>query len=129
MNYDFNDINKYLREGGSPEDIAKAFADSLNKAIESNSQIEKLSEKALQICDDWQEYVDLYFITHRIPSGFVVSDFYLKREELGKVMDALVEMAKVVNGAEIKERSCKKTPKDKQSFEEAMESFLQDLGL
>lgn len=134
MNYDFNNINKYLREGGNPEDIARAFADSLNKAIEINSQAEKLSEKASQICDDWQEYADLYFITHRVPSGFVVSDFYLKREELEKIMDALVEMAPWIREAmdsveTVKKCNYKKTPNKEQSFEEVVGSFLQDLGL
>ena len=134
MNYDFNDINKYLREGGSPEDIAKAFADSLNEAIEINSRTEKLNEKASKVCNDWQEYADLYFITHRVPSGFVVSDFYLKREELEKIMDALVEMApwirEAMDGVEtVKKCNCEKTPDKDQSFEKTMESFLHDLGL
>jgi len=157
MNYNFNDLDKYLREGGDPEAIAKAFADSLNGAIAANSNTKKLNEKATKFCDAWREYVDVYFTTHKVPTGSVVSDFYLKPVELDKIMDALTEILplidiynEIMGGTYSKlhnvnipkfidnkikpnkpDSNSKITgyPRDTDDFNKAIGAFLKDIGL
>ena len=155
MNYNFNELDKYLHEGGDPEVIAKAFADSLNSAIAANSNTKKLNEKATKFCDAWQEYVDVYFTTHRVPTGSVVSDFYLKPGELDKIMEALVEILplldayneimgnvydKLHNGATnipkfikpgplTSNSKTKGYPRETDDFNKAIGAFLKDIGL
>ena len=91
MNYNFNELDKYLRDGGNPEEIAQAFADKLNKAIAVNSNTKKLDEKAKIFCNAWDEYVDLYLSIRGLPKGTSTSDFHLTPAELKKIMDALTD--------------------------------------
>ena len=57
MNYDFNNIERYLADGGNAEELANAFASKLNAAIEENKRADALEE----LTKAWNAYVDVRF--------------------------------------------------------------------
>lgn len=138
--YNFNDVDKYLREGGDPEAIAKAFADSLNAAIESNSKTKILSEKATKICDAWRDYVTTYFSSEDLPYSSVESDFLVEPKDIKALMDTLVELMPVFKPSLTMKKTNNDNKKNSEvittkklphggTFEDVVGSFLHDLGL
>ena len=95
--YNFNDIEKYLREGGDVETIAKAFTDELNRAIavvEDENDLEICKESLIEA---WNDYINTYFKHKKLPKGYTVKDFHLNSKEIDEITKILAEMVPVVD--------------------------------
>ena len=90
-NFDFNNLEKYLRDGGDPEAIAKAFADRLNTTIRAIDDEDALNDASLEVAEAWNDYVEVYFGTHKLPAGTVLDDWYINEDDVNTIMDTLVK--------------------------------------
>jgi len=60
MDYNFNDIEKYIAAGGDPEAIANAFANRLNAAISKTKSEDELNAAGDALSKAWNDYVNVY---------------------------------------------------------------------
>ena len=60
MDYNFNDIEKYIAAGGDPEAIANAFANRLNAAISKTKSEDELNAAGDVLSKAWNDYVVVY---------------------------------------------------------------------
>lgn len=95
--FNFNDVEKYLREGGNAETIAKAFADELNRAVAVVEDEQDLDEHRSFLVEAWNDYMDAYFRHHKLPNGYTIEDFYFEDEQVERMMERIVEMVPVVD--------------------------------
>lgn len=96
-NFDFNNIEKYLREGGDPEAIAKAFADRLNTTIRVIDDEESLKKTSEKVSTAWNDYINVYFGTHKLPVDTVIEDWYINDTDVNAIMDSLVRVIPTVD--------------------------------
>ncbi len=96
-NFDFNNLEKYLRDGGDPEAIAKAFADRLNTTIRAIDDEDNLNEASLGVVESWNDYVEVYFKTHKLPDGTILDDWYINENDINTIMDTLVKILPAVD--------------------------------
>ena len=96
-NFDFNNLEKYLRDGGDPEAIAKAFADRLNTTIRAIDDEDTLNEASLGVAEAWNDYVEVYFGTHKLPAGTILDDWYINEDDVNTILDTLVKTIPVVD--------------------------------
>ena len=96
-NFDFNNIEKYLREGGNPETIAKAFADRLNTTIHAIDDESNLNKASADVADAWNSYVNVYFGIHKLPAGTIVEDWYINNNDIDTIIDTLVKTIPAIN--------------------------------
>ena len=96
MNYNFNDVEKYLRDGGKPEDMMNAFADLMNKSLATIRREDKLKEANTNLVKAWNEYMAEYFTTHNLPSGYTLEDWEMNENEMDAVMKRLIEILPVL---------------------------------
>ena len=95
-NFDFNNIEKYLREGGDPESIAKAFADKLNTVIHTIDDEDTLNDANNEVVGAWNDYVDIYFGIHKLPVETKVEDFYINEEDVEYFMNTIIKLLPAV---------------------------------
>ncbi len=96
-NFDFNNIEKYLREGGNPETIANAFADKMNLILAVMNDENALTESAEKVCKAWNDYVVSYFKVNSLPANSKQEDWYISVGEVKDIMDLLVRILPVIN--------------------------------
>lgn len=96
-NFDFNNIEKYLREGGDPESIAKAFADKLNTVIHTIDDEDTLNDANSEVVGAWNDYVDIYFGIYKLPSETKVEDFYINEEDVEYFMNTIIKLLPAVH--------------------------------
>ena len=96
-NFDFNNVEKYLREGGDPESIAKAFADKLNMTIHAIDDEDTLNGANSEVVDAWNDYVDIYFGIHKLPAETKIGDFYINEEDVEYFMNTIVKLLPAVH--------------------------------
>jgi len=96
-NFDFNNFEKYLRDGGDPEAIAKAFADRLNTTIRAINDEGALNDASLDVVESWNDYVEVYFRTHKLPDGTILEDWYFNKDDVNAIMDALVKFLPAID--------------------------------
>ena len=96
-NFDFNNLEKYLRDGGDPEAIAKAFADRLNTTIRAIGDEDALHDAALNVTESWNDYVEIYFGTHKLPDGTILDDWYIHEKDVNIIMDTFVKILPAVD--------------------------------
>ena len=90
---DFNNVEKYLRNGGDPKVIAQEFADKINEVISKMNQENDIIEAAENVTEAWADFLDAYFIVHKLPTGFHIEDFDVTKEEIVKIIETLVTIA------------------------------------
>lgn len=141
MNYNFNDVEKFIREGGSAEEIANAFADKLNLAIATVEAQNTLAEKSDALVDAWCEFVDEYFKHKDMPKNTTIKDWYISKGEVIKLFDMLVKVLpafdkygdamRMITGVKSDiVNSTEKTVKvNKDKFEDVMNDFFNKIGL
>ena len=95
--FDFNSVEKYLREGGNAETIAKAFADELNRAVAVVEDEQDLEDARGYLVEAWNGYMDAYFRHRKLPKGYAIEDFYFEDEQVEKMMERIVGMIPVVD--------------------------------
>ena len=100
-------IEERLRHGEKAEDIAKEFTNSLNAALAVINKEKDIENDAQLTADSWNHFVHSYFVVNELPEGITETDFYIKREDLIKLLEAFVKAipafdkyAKMVNDTE-----------------------------
>jgi len=96
MNYNFNDVEKYLRDGGKPEDMMNAFADLMNKSLATVRREDKLKEANTNLMRAWNQYMAEYFTVHDLPNGYTLKDWEMNENEMDTVMKRLIEILPVL---------------------------------
>ena len=91
-NFDFNKIEKYLRNGGDASVIANAFADKLNAVINTMKAENDLTNAAEKVSLAWNDYINIYFGMNKLPDGTVLEDWYLEADEVGKLIDTVIRL-------------------------------------
>ena len=135
--YDFNNILDLMRSGVSAEDIAKAFSDELNNAVEV-VEAEAISESDFrEVCADAassiNDAIDDYIVINKmkvdaadleIDADFIADavEFFVKTyAELAPYIKALKKNEKVSGPTQVKAKD--------DDFESVMGKFLHELGL
>ena len=96
-NFDFNNIEKYLREGGNPEAIAKAFADKLNVTIHTIDDEKSLNKAGEKVSIAWNDYANVYFGTHKLPNNTILEDWYITADDVKTLMEGLIKIVPAVD--------------------------------
>ena len=96
MNYDFNNVDKFLREGGKPEDVMNAFADVVNNSLATMRTENKLATIADKIAEAWNDYVDEYFTSHKLPTGYTVADWYIDGKDVSNLIEKLISVVPTI---------------------------------
>lgn len=130
MNYNFNDVEKYLRDGGDPTKMAQAFADTMNKALTKVQEENKLGQKASEFANAWNAYMDEYFKTHDVPNNYVVADMYINDRDVTYLMEQVLKFIPLldrVNGWF--EFEAKQMSKSKSKVEDTVDKFFNKFGI
>lgn len=97
-NFNFNDIETYLRNGGSPETIANAFADKLNLALATIEDESALDDAAKNVVNAWNNFADVFFGINKLPKNSKIEDWKLtSADDVIGIMDALIQILPVIN--------------------------------
>ena len=96
MNYNFNDVEKYLRDGGKPEDMMNAFADLMNKSLATIRREDQLKEANINLMKAWNKYMAEYFTVHDLPNGYTLEDWEMSENEMDAVMKRLIEILPIL---------------------------------
>ena len=96
-NFDFNNLEKYLRDGGDPEAIANAFADRLNTTIRAIDDEDALNNASLKVAEAWNDYAKVYFGIHKLPTGTILDDWYINERDVNTIMDTLIKTTLAVD--------------------------------
>jgi hypothetical protein len=112
-NFDFNDVERYLRDGGKPEDIANAFAEKLNSIIKVIDNEDNFNDSRDALVDAWNEYIQNYFNRYKLPDGTLIEDWYINIDDIDVITDTLVKVIplfyKYMNFVEDVSQSVKKS--------------------
>lgn len=130
VNYNFNDVEKYLRDGGDPTKMAQAFADAMNKALTKVQEENKLGQKANEFANAWNAYIDEYFKTHDVPDNCVVADMYLNDRDVTYLMEQVLKFIPLLdklNG--LLEVGTVQVSKSKNKVENTVERFFDKFGI
>lgn len=141
-NFDFNKIEKYLRNGGDASVIANAFADKLNAVINTMKAENDLTDAAEKVSLAWNDYINIYFGINKLPDETVLEDWYMEADEVGKLIDTVIKLFPVAkkytdmidNASRWTEKiinETKKTIKNPPSdnFENTLKSFYKKYGI
>lgn len=130
MNYNFNDVEKYLRDGGDPTKLAQAFADTLNNALAQVQKENKLDEKGTAFAEAWNAYIDEYFKSHDVPENYVVADMYLNTKDVNYLMEQVLKFIPLLdklNG--LFEIGAEQVSKSKSKVEDTVDKFFDKFGI
>lgn len=130
VNYNFDDIAKYLRDGGDATKLAQAFADTLNEALAQVQKENKLDAKATAFADAWNAYIDEYFKTHDVPDNCVVADMYLNDRDVTYLMEQVLKFIPLLdklNG--LFEVGAEQVSKSKNKVESTVDKFFNKFGI
>ena len=92
INFDFNDVERYLRDGGKPEDIANAFAEKLNSIIKVIDNEDNFNDSRNALADAWNKYIQNYFNRYKLPDGTLIEDWYINIDDIDVITDTLVRV-------------------------------------
>ena len=141
-NFDFNKIEKYLRNGGDASVIANAFADKLNAVINTMKAENDLTNAAEKVSLAWNDYINIYFGINKLPDGTMLEDWYMEADEVGKLIDTVIKLFPVAkkyadmidNASRWTEKiinetknTIKNPPSD--NFENTLKSFYKKYGI
>lgn len=91
--YDF-DMKQLLETfDGDAEKLANAFADSLNAELAHKKEASMLNDAADDVANAWEEFVDEYFNTHKLPKGMEESDFYIDGTAVTEILELLIKIS------------------------------------
>ena len=90
-------IEERLRQGENPEDIAQEFIDSLNAALAIINKEKDITNDAQLTADSWNHFVHSYFVVNKLPDGMTEDDFYVRSEDIVKLLDAFVKAVPVLD--------------------------------
>ena len=130
VNYNFDDIAKYLRDGGDATKLAQAFADTLNEALAQVQKENKLEAKATAFADAWNAYIDEYFKHNDVPENYVVADMYLNTKDVNYLMEQVLKFIPLLdklNG--LFEMGAEQVSKSKNKVEDTVDKFFNKFGI
>lgn len=125
---DFNNIEKLLREGTNPEDIANAFTKELNNAISSTKE-DPLETVCNDLSSAWGDMLDIYCDRNNIDCP---DDFYFSGKQLYDALPAIVRILQALKIYVDAVKNLHKVVGDKKpgptaDFDEVMADFLSDI--
>ena len=133
---DFNNVEKYIREGGNPEEIAQAFADQLNTVLQHIEAEEAVGTKATEVIHVWKDFVKAYFHVNPIPENSKVEDFFMSEGDPQKLLETFVQVVPMfVKYGSVLENLATSTEKilntkvDKNAFSDTMENFFRKFNI
>ena len=88
----FNNIEEFLRNGGTPEQIADAFTKELNAAINNLSHEKEIQNKATIVADSWNDFMNTYIQDHSLPDNITIKDFYVNSDNMIELADTIVKL-------------------------------------
>lgn len=125
---DFNNIEKMLRDGATPEDIACAFTEKLNSAIFTTKEND-LETACNDLSSAWGDMLDIYCDRNNVET---CDDFYFTGKQVYnalptiiKILQALKIYADAVNN--LHKVVDNKKPSSTANFDEVMADFLSDI--
>jgi hypothetical protein len=130
VNYNFNDIEKYINDGGDPQKLAQAFADTLNNALARYQEESKLKEKAVAFSKAWNDYIDEYFKNHSLPESYAVADMYLDVKDVNYLMEQVLKFVPLLdklNG--LFEIGAEQVSNSKDKVEDTITKFFAKYGI
>ena len=97
MNYDFNSIESLLRSGVSADEIAQAFTQNLNDAIDVTKRDNKRTELFENLANSWNEVVTDWMRDNTLPDPLTKEDIMMGPEHVeelfGQLMDLIAKLA------------------------------------
>lgn len=133
---DFNKVEEFLRNGGSAEEIAQAFADKLNAVLTRMEEEKAVGEKSHKVAEIWNDFVDAYFTVNKLPETTANSDFYMTDTDVMKLIESFVQLVPmIVKYGSVIEKFATSAEKiidtkiDKNAFSETMDNFFRKLNI
>lgn len=90
--YNFNMSELLDTFGGDAEQLANAFADSLNTELAKQRHKDSLKDAATDVCDAWADFIDEYAAAKEMPEGCDVEEFYFDPDIIVEIMDIMVRL-------------------------------------
>lgn len=90
--YNFNMSELLDTFGGDAEQLANAFANSLNAELAKQRHKDSLKDAATNVCDAWTDFIDEYATAKEMPNGCNVEEFYLDPDIVVEIMDIMVRL-------------------------------------
>lgn len=134
--YDFNDIETMLRnEVATPEEIAKAFTDQLNAAIEATARPTEWEKGVADLVDDWNYMIDLYAEEHPDETkDWELTDLYMEPKGMEELVKASIDAYRMADNIVNDLNRFSKYLEDnklngKDEFKSVMRDFFKQIGL
>ena len=134
--YDFNDIETMLRNNvATPEEIAKAFTDQLNAAIEATAQPTEWEKGIADLVDDWNYMIDLYIEEHPDETkDWDLGILYIGPKTMEDLIMASLDSYRMADNLvnslnQFKKRIRENELNDKDEFKSVMRDFFKEIGL
>ena len=90
--YNFNMSELLDTFGGDAEQLANAFANSLNAELAKQRHKDSLKDAATDVCDAWADFIDEYVMMKEMPENYNVEEFYLDPDTVVEIMDVMVRL-------------------------------------
>ena len=125
---DFNNIEKMLRDGANPEDIANAFTKELNSAISATKE-DELEIACNDLSSAWGDMLDIYCDRNNIKG---CDDFYFTGKQVYDALPAIVKILQALKIYADAVNNLHKVVDNKKSgltadFDEVMADFFSDI--
>ena len=134
--YDFNDIETMLREKrATPEEIAKAFTDQLNAAIEATTHPTEWEKGIADLVDDWNYMIDLYAEEHADETEtWELTDLYITPQAMEELVISSIKAYKMADNIVNDLNKFTKYIEDnnlngKDEFKQVMREFFKQIGV
>ena len=133
---DFNDIETMLRNNvATPEEIAKAFTDQLNAAIEATAKPTEWEKGIADLIDDWNYMIDLYVEEHPDETNsWEITDLYMTPKAMEDLVKASIDAYRMADNIVNDLNKFTKYIEDnnlngKDEFKQVMREFFKQIGV
>lgn len=133
---DFNDIETMLRNNvATPEEIAKAFTDQLNAAIEATAKPTEWEKGIADLIDDWNYMIDLYVEEHPDETNsWEITDLYMTPKAMEDLVKASIDAYHMADNIVNDLNKFTKYIEDnnlngKDEFKQVMREFFKQIGV
>lgn len=96
MDYNFNDIEKYIAAGGDPEAIANAFANRLNAALSKAKSEDELNAAGDALSKAWNDYVNVYAKYNTL--NHKTDEYYMTTPEIRETFRSVIRLVDGLEG-------------------------------
>lgn len=136
-NFDFNNVEKYLANGGDVETIMNAFADKVNLSLAAQTD-NAYFEAIDNVVDAWNDYIDICAETNKIPENIDIEDLYIDQEDISSLTEMIFRLLPVLEKYfdfmdtvkhSTTEASKKVVDKTTSNFDSVVKSFFKKNGI